>query len=145
MTDDLEKLKNKSANEIKIIGQLVNPVQLSVRPNGDSIAVFLLTTFDPTYYSLTYEDRTIEHRIILRDPFEIEKVIDLEPKSWIEINGHLSYHRSKKGINAEIIAGSATFREDLMTQYRRKKVGHVNYHPNYVNPLGVSNGLGSDD
>ena len=124
-----ERMLGKELNEVRIVGKITSRSGVTKRMNGDYVIQFKVATHSDTYHSFKYENRTIEHNILARDPQSIKVVQSLNTFDFVEVVGHLVYGRSPKGIVAEIIASSVLFREDLMPTVGVKPKSNMETYP----------------
>lgn len=108
------RMLGREANEVHLMGKITHKSPITKRMNGDTVIQFKVATHSPTYKGFKYETITTEHNVLARTPEDVETVQLLDTYDYVEVIGHLTYSKSTRGLVAEVIASSVTFREDLM-------------------------------
>jgi hypothetical protein len=116
-----KRMLGREANEVRILGKLTKVGHETKRANGDRTLSINVATHSPTYHGFKYEEKIVEHKVLIRDSASIEEVQLAYLYSYVEVIGHLTYSKSPRGVAAEIIASSVAFRPDLDAKNLPKK------------------------
>jgi len=124
-----EKLKERERNEVHLIGQLSKMPQSSKRMNNEDVITFVIENRSYMYHGFKYEKFLTKHNILARDPVSMAALEGVELSDWIEVFGHLTYTRTRNGVNAIIIASLVVYREDLASQVSLNARGKEKHKP----------------